>query len=140
MLDMIYLLLVVVSMILLAVTVILVMNSYKKLKNYNECTGVIVKFYEATSPASADFGEKAISPVVSYTVSGKNYEFIGNYCSTSMKVGQEIKILYNKDNPAKATMKAGLYFAPIVTGALALLAIIALVIFVILKSKGIISF
>lgn len=140
MLDMILGLLIVVPLILLAVTVVLAVNSYKKLKKYKQCTGVIVKFYEGEPVAPDRFGEIAISPVISYTAGGKNYEFIGNYCSTSMKVGQEIQILYNEENPAKATIKTGLYFGPIVTGALTLFFASALVIFLILKSKGIISF
>ncbi len=129
MFNMICILLIVVSLILMTITVILVINCYRKLKNYKECVGVIINFYEGTSLASDNFGQKMISPIISYTVNGKNYEFIGNYCSTSMKVGQEIKILYNKENPAKATIKDGLYFAPIITGSLAVLFTFFLVIF-----------
>lgn len=140
MLDLIWILLVVVPMILFVVTVTLIVNGAHKLENYTECAGIIVRFYEATSPASTDFGKKAISPVVSYTVNGRKYEFIGHYCSTSMKVGQKINILYNHEDPSKATIKKGLYVAPMITGALTLLFTLALVIFVVLKNKGLISF
>jgi len=57
-----------------------------------------------------------------------------------MKVGQEVKVLYNKEDNSKATIKTGIYFAPIITGGLTLLFILPIIIYLVLKSKGIISF
>lgn len=134
MLNLILILLIVVSAILLTVTVILIMNSSQKLKSYRECIGTIIKFYENSSPMRVGSeAHKAISPVVSYTVNGKTYEFIGNYCSTWMKVGDKINILYNNEDHSKATIKKGLYVAPMIIGALTLLFALALVIFVVLQ-------
>lgn len=132
---------VLVPIILLVVTLVLIVNGNNKMNKYNECTGIIVRFYENTSELRTDSYEtKAVSPVVSYSVNGRTYEFTGNYYSTSMKVGQEVKVLYNKEDNSKATIKTGIYFAPIITGGLTLLFVLPIIIYLVLKSKGIISF
>lgn len=130
---------VIVPIILFIITMVLFFNSRHKLSNYHQCTGTIVRFYETTNHATVGKdGHKAISPVVSYTVNGKSYEFIGNYCSTWMKVGQDIEVMYHTEDPSKATIKQGLYFAPMVLGALTLLFTIPIIVYLILKSKGLI--
>lgn len=138
--DLVLMLCMAVSAILFAITMALIVNSVYKMKHYVKCTGVIVGFYEGTSPASSDFGKKVISPVISYTAEGQKQKFIGNYCSTMMKKGQKIDILYDKKEPSKAVIQQGLYFAPAITGVLTLLSTMALIIFVMLKSKGFIMF
>lgn len=130
-----------VPIILFVVTLILIVNGNNKMNKYNECTGTIVRFYENTSELRVgSYETKAVSPVVSYSVNGRTYEFTGNYYSTSMKVGQEVKVLYNKEDNSKATIKTGIYFAPIITGGLTLLFILPIIIYLVLKSEGIISF
>ena len=130
-----------VPIILFVVTLIFIVNGNNKMNKYNECTGTIVRFYENTSELRVgSYETKAVSPVVSYSVNGRTYEFTGNYYSTSMKVGQEVKVLYNKEDNSKATIKTGIYFAPIITGGLTLLFILPIIIYLVLKSKGIISF
>lgn len=130
-----------VPIILFVVTLILIVNGNNKMNKYNECIGTIVRFYENTSELRVgSYETKAVSPVVSYSVNGRTYEFTGNYYSTSMKVGQEVKVLYNKEDNSKATIKTGIYFAPIITGGLTLLFILPIIIYLVLKSKGIISF
>lgn len=132
---------IVVPAILFAVTVVLILNYYNKINRYNECTGIIVRFYENTSELMLGAYEtKAVSPVVSYSINGRTYEFTGNYYSTSMKVGQEIKILYSREDNSKATIKTGVYFAPIITGGLTFLFILPIIIYGVLRSKGIINF
>lgn len=130
----------IVPLILLVITVLLIISGTNKLKQYGECTGTIVGIFENTSGPFVDAGEKRVSPIVSYSVNGQNYEFIGNYYSTNMVVGQEVKVLYNKDNHAKASIKTGIFFAPIITGALTIVFIIPIIIFVVLKSKNMINF
>lgn len=136
--ELIRILLVAVPLIFLTVTVGLSVNSCKKLKHYSECTGIIERFHEQKTPMS-DTGKVSISPVVSYQVNGKSYELMGNYCSTRMKIGQEISILYCNEEPSKATIKKGLYVAPMITGGLTLFFGMALVGFLVLESKGIIG-
>lgn len=132
---------VIVPVILFVITVILGVNSGIKLKTYHECTGTIVGFYETNAPETYDSdAHKTVSPVVSYTVDGKNYEFIGSFYSTDMKVGKEISILYHNEDPSNATMKSGLYFAPAVLGSLTLFFTLFYVTLIILKSKGLIRF
>lgn len=140
MLNLIFVILIAVFAVLLTVTVALVLYGSRKRKNYNEATGVIVKFRVGTSPAASEIGEKRFSPIVSYTVNGQNYEFVGNYCSTGMKAGQKIDLLYNPEEPSKAIIKKGLYVAPMITGALTLMVVLAIAILLVLKSKGIVNF
>lgn len=130
---------IVVPAVLLVVTLVLIVNGNNKVNKYNECSGTIVRFYENTSELRVGAYEaKAVSPVVSYSVNGNTYEFIANYYSTSMKVGQEVKVLYSKEDNTKATIKTGIYFAPIITGGLTLLFVLPIVMYAVLKSKGII--
>lgn len=127
--------------ILFVVTVILSVNSSMILKTYHKCTGTIVGFCETTAPGNMDSdANKTISPVVSYTVDGEDYEFIGNYYSTSMKVGQEITALYHNEDPSNAIIKSGLYVAPAVLGALTLFFTLFYVALIILRRKGCILF
>lgn len=110
-----------IAIILFVLTILLVENGVNKKKMYDECIGTIVRFQENTSELRLGAGEtKSVSPVVSYGVNGQAYEFIGNYYSTFMKIGQTIKVFYNKKDNSKATIKTGIYFAPIVTGCLTL--------------------
>lgn len=131
----------VIPLILLIVTVGLIINGTNKMKQYNECAGVITGFYENTAETRVgSYEAKAISPVVSYTVDGQKREFIGNYYSTNMKVGNKVTVLYDKNDSSKATIKTGLYLAPIITGGLTVLFILPIIIYLVLKSKGIINF
>ena len=130
-----------VPVILLVVTIALIRNSVKKLKNYRECTGMIMRFSKIKSPARINLDHRyRIAPVIEYKVHGKTYEFFGNYYSSWMKVGQKIQIMYHEEEPFKATVKNGLYVAPLVTGILTLGFTSAFVVLMILKSKGILNF
>ena len=111
-----------VAVILVVVTVVLSVKGSAKLKNNLECTGTIVRFYENTSQMfRGDYEHKGISPVISYTVNGQTYEFIGHYYDTTMKVGKQVKVLYDRNDCTKATIKTGVYLAPIITGSLTVL-------------------
>lgn len=128
--------LLVVSLILFIVTVILLVSANSKKKDSYECTGIIVDFYKSNT--LADFNSSrtyTISPIVSYSVDGKTYEFIGSFYSTNMKVGQEVKVLYNKDNPADAAVFSGLNLAPIITGLIALVFLLPPIVYFLLKTK-----
>ncbi len=141
MLALFFKLFIIVPLILLVVTIFLLRNSVRKLKTYRECTGTIIRFYKTTSPARVDLDHRyGISPVIAYKAHGKTYEFLGNYYSTWMKVGQEIQVMYHEEDPSKATVKKGLYVAPLITGALTLGFSSAFIVLMILKSKGILSF
>ena len=130
-----------VPLILFIVTIFLIINLNNKVTKYDVCQGTIVRFYENTSELRVgSYETKAISPVVSYTVNGKSYEFIGNYYSTSMKVGQQVDVMVSKADASKATIKAGLYIAPAITGGLTISFILPIIIYIMLKSKGIINF
>lgn len=131
---------IVVPLILFIVTVILIANSTNKMKNYETCTGVITAFDQTNAFGVDSYGKKRISPVIEYKVKGQTYQFIGNYYSTNMKVGKEVNVMYNKEDVSKATIKTGLFVAPIITGGLTLFFIIPIIIFVILKAKNIINF
>ena len=130
--------LLVVSFVLVIVTVVLGINSAKKNATFQECNGTIIEFYENSSGGTVGSYENvSISPVVEYTVNGTRYEFIGKYYSTNMKIGQDVTVLYNPDDPSVASIKSGTFFAPIVTGALAVVFLIPAIVYFIIKSKGI---
>lgn len=126
----------IVPVILLIVTVIFTINSSQKLKTYNECTGTIVDFYETTSSRTTNsHRSKSFSPVVAYTIDGKDYKFVANYYSSSMKIGQDIRILYHSQDHSDAMIKSGLYVGPIILGALTLLFSIFYVVGLIIRKK-----
>lgn len=132
---------IIVPIILLIVTIFLIRNCKNKINQYNECVGTITGFYKNTSAIRHGSSENvAISPIVTYTVNGETYEFVGNYYATTMKVGNEVNVMYNKQDNSKAVIKTGIYFAPLITGALTLFFIIPIIVYVILKSKGLINF
>lgn len=86
---------VLIPLCLLVVTVILAVRGAKKLRNYEECTGTIVRFHEtAASHINNYHGRIILSPIIAYSVNGKKYEFMGRYYSTLMKVGKERTVLY----------------------------------------------
>ena len=117
MMGMILAILICVSIILLVVTVLLITKGRKKINLCTECIGTIVGFH-ITEVATMQHELGTKSPVVSYVVNGQVYEFVGNFYSTNMKVGQEVKVLYNKVEVHKASIKTSTYFAPIITGIL----------------------
>ncbi len=119
---------------LLVVTVVLCWNLYNKSTKYNETKGIIVDFYETTSEMRVSMDAvKAISPIVVYEINGREYRFIGNYCTTNMKIGDTVKVLYDKTYPEKALIKTGLYIAPLITGGLCVLFILPIIVSVIYK-------
>lgn len=129
----------VVAVIMVIITVILAINGSKKLQNRAECTGTIVGFYkDTTAMMRNDYETYRISPIVSYTVNGKTYEIKGNYYDTTMKEGKQVTLLYELDDPAKATIKTGVWLGPVITGGIALLFIILSIAFTVVKNMGLI--
>lgn len=130
---------IIVPLILFIVTVVLIINGVNKTKRYDECTGVIIAFRESTAYKVDSYGKKAISPIVEYQVNGHKYEFVGNFYATNMSVGKKVNVMYDKDDFTKATIKTGIYVAPIITGGLTIFFVLPIIIFVILKAKNIIN-
>ena len=116
--------------ILITVTLLLSYNAYEKIKNYISTDGEIIDFYKSTSEmAISNEATYSVSPVIMYTVNGREYKFKGNFYSASMKKGDKTEIMYNKENPEKAVIKKGLYFAPLITGILGVCSIFPVFIF-----------
>lgn len=115
--------------IFLIITIVLIIRLLKRNKEYVESVGTITDFYKNTSAIFLDDYETvAISPVVTYEVNGKKFEFIGNYYSTTMNVGDKIKIMYKRNDPQKATIKKELNFAIIVLGTFTIVSFIVLIV------------
>ncbi len=111
---------IIVPIILYAVTARLIANSSRKLKNYHECIGTIVRFEHPPRHLGASpEWSNGRTPIIAYAVNGRTYEFFADYYSSTMKVGKKIRIMYSNEDYSKATVKAGLYTAPIITGILA---------------------
>ena len=128
-----------VTAILFVVTIALAANAVKKKNNYSVCKGTITGFHENSSEAVlGEYEASSVAPVVQYTVDGKTYEFIGKYYSTSMKVGGQVDVLYNPADVSIATIKAGVNFAPIITGSLTVVFFIISILFFVLRKKGIV--
>ena len=126
------------AIILLAVTAVLVVHGMRRNASFLSCTGTIIGFYENSAEGRVgSYENTAISPVVEYKVNGTRYEMIGKYYSTSMKVGGTVEVLYSEEDPSVASIKTGLFFAPIVTGALAAAFLLLYIVFCIVKNKGI---
>lgn len=109
------------TVVLGTVSICLLVNTRNKIKDFKETKGKIVKFYENDSELRVGTDAvKAVSPVVVYSVDEQEHQFIGRYCTSSMKVGDTVGVLYDPEQPDRAVMKHGLYFAPLITGILAL--------------------
>lgn len=120
--------------VLLVITIYLIMNTQNTLETYSNGTGRIVGFYEKKDM----YDEEEINtyPIISYVVDGKSYEFEASYYSSTMQMGQEIPLMYAKENHSDVIIKGGLYIAPIITGSLTLVFCIVVIVFVILKKTG----
>ena len=126
------------SAVLLIVTGALIVHRRSRMASGVECTGVIVDFYRDTAAGTLGSGNaEAISPVVRYTVNGRDYVFTANYATTSMKVGQRVQVLYSADDPSDAVLQKGLWVGPLITGVLCIACLLTTIICWILQSKGI---
>ncbi len=123
----------IIPLLFLVITIALTINGRKKLKQCAECTGKIVDLYEHTSGPFVDAGEKRVSPVISYSVDGQDYRFTGSYYSTNMAVGKDVRVLYDRENPGRASVKTVIFFAPLITGILTIASVIPAVVFAIVK-------
>lgn len=139
--DLILIIFGVAAIILSAVTVFLVVKGSDKLKSSYECEGIIIGFHkDDTSIRFNSDNNVSIAPIISYSVNDQTYEFIANYYSTTMKQGDIVKVLYDKQDFTKASIKGGTYFGPLITGILALCFFVFVGIILIIKSKGLIVF
>lgn len=129
------------AVVLAIVTVFLAVKGSEKLKNSYECEGIIVGFHrDDTAIRFNSDNNVSIAPIVSYSVNGQTYEFIANYYSTTMKQGDAVKVLCDQQDLTKASIKSGTYFAPVITGILALCFFVFVVIMLIVRIKGLIVF
>lgn len=119
----------IIPIIFLIITIILIIKLIKRNKEYVEGVGTITDFHKNTSEMILnDYETEAISPVITYEVNGTKFDFIGNYYSTTMKVGDKIKIMYNQNNPKEATTKKGLNLAVVILGTFTIISFIVLII------------
>jgi len=128
----------VVLIVLLVVVFFITKNALTKKQHYVQSTGKIVELHEEKSEAK--IGSDAynmISPVIEYSYNGGNHRVIGNYFSKSMKIGDEIEILVDKNNPENAIVKKGIYIAPIITSVVFVAFLVFYIVLVILKKNKI---
>lgn len=129
-------------LMLFILTIGLAVRSSRRLKYYIEDVAVIVGFRTKYGEVYDHFDNlhRDVLPILKYTVNGQEYECLGHCLSTGMKVGDEVKIMYSQDDCENISMKLGLYIAPMITGVLTVFATVALIVFVVLRSKGILIF
>ena len=119
----------IVPIIFLIITIILIIKLIKRNKEYVEGVGTITDFHKNTNEMRLkDYETEAISPVITYEVNGTKFDFIGNYYSTTMKIGDKIKIMYNQNNPKEATTKKGLNLTVVILGAFTIISFIVLIV------------
>lgn len=119
----------IVPIIFLIITIILIIKLIKRNKEYVEGVGTITDFHKNTNEMRLnDYETEAISPVITYEVNETKFDFIGNYYSTTMKIGDKIKIMYNQNNPKEATTKKGLNLAVVILGAFTIISFIVLIV------------
>lgn len=112
----------------LIVTIILIIKLVRRNKKYVESVGIITDFHKNTSEIRLnDYETEAISPIITYEVNGTKFEFIGNYYSTNMKVGDKIKIMYKTSNPKEVTTKKSLNFAIVILGLFTIISFMVLI-------------
>lgn len=119
----------IIPIVFLIITIILIIKLIKRNKEYVDGVGTITDFHKNTNEMRLnDCENEAISPIITYEVNGTKFDFIGNYYSTTMKVGDEIKIMYNPNNPKEATTKKGLSLAVVILGAFTIVSFIVLIV------------
>lgn len=119
----------IIPIIFLIITIILIIKLIKRNKKYVEGVGTIADFHKNTNEMRlSDYETEAVSPVITYEVNGTKFDFIGNYYSTTMKVGDKIKIMYNQNNPKDATTKKGLNLAVVILGVFTIISFIVLIV------------
>lgn len=124
-----------IPLLLFLVTLILIIRGNKKRKYSVCCEGTIVGFYisKPRSSVGADiYSGRAYAPIVAYNVNGKTYKFVAKFCSSSMKTGDKVKVLYNNDDHTVASIKKGIYVLPAITGVLTLCSVVPIVIYIML--------
>lgn len=119
----------IIPIIFLIITVILIIKLIKRNKKYVDGVGTITDFHKNTNEMRLnDYENEAISPIITYEVNGTKFDFVGNCYSTTMKVGDKIKIMYNPNNPKEATTKKGLSLAVVILGAFTIVSFIVLIV------------
>ena len=119
----------IIPIIFLIITIILIIKLIKRNKEYVEGVGTITDFHKNTNEMRLnDYETEAISPVITYEVNETKFDFIGNYYSTTMKIGDKIKIMYNQNNPKEATTKKRLNLAVVILGAFTIISFIVLIV------------
>lgn len=122
----------VVSIIFVVVAAIVFVVDLNAQNNSEECVGTIVGFDIDVSGADGDISK---FPIVSYSVNGQDYKFVSNYYSSSMEAGDDVEVLYDRDNWSDATIKSGLFFIPIVFGIIAIVFGIVAIVMIVVRRK-----
>ena len=125
-----------VSIIMGVIGVKLYKSSKMKLETYATCRGRIERFIISRTGGVGKDNRKSISTVVSYLVDARRYEFTSGYYSSSMKEGQEVEVMYSREDPSKAAIKSGLFVAPAILGVLAVVFLLLAIIFCFVPGRG----
>ena len=107
----------------IGVGLLLIVSGIRKNKR---CSGVVVGkitgVHEDVTTDDDGFNSYSYSPEFEYEVNGQIYHSIGNTASNKkrkIKIGGEIKVFYNPDDPSESYTKGGWMIAPLL-GAIAI--------------------
>jgi len=133
MLNMITGLITIIDIILFIISISLFIKDNTKSKKYITTIGEIIDIKKRTGYTVDNDIYTVLSPTIKYNVNNHDYYFNGFYANKNMQVGEKLEILYDKNNPENACVKKGMFIAPIITGGIAILFLIALIILCILN-------
>ena len=120
----------IIPVILIIIAVCTAISAFRKYTNSVEAEGIIteLKMNTAAITRSSD-NSYMMYPVIEYDYDGTRYSFSANYATSSMRIGDRVKILIKKTDPSKAVIKQGLFVAPLIVGGLAIVFIIPYFVF-----------
>lgn len=108
------------ALCLYGVTLMLLIRAKRTRSRCFPCMGTIIRFEEDwNTHVPGEHHRRRLTPIVAYMVDGRVYETKSNYYATGMRVGQQLKLLCDREDPSKATTSGGVRLAALVTGGLA---------------------
>lgn len=110
----------------------LLIYSYENIKTYNEKNASYIEVNGKVSSYDYkidDDGSQLSAPIIEYVVDDNAYRLKGDYSLRPIRLGSDVVIKYNKNNPSDAIIKGDKsYILPIIVG----------IVFVVLGVYGII--
>ncbi len=109
-----------IALILYGATALLLLHAKRLRSHCIPCMGTILRLEEELPirvPSKSH--HRRLVPILTYMVDGRVYETRANYYATGMRVGMQLKLLCDREDPSKAVTSGGGRVACAITGGLA---------------------